>query len=328
MLSKKKNLLILTQASYETGFGHLKRCIFLSKKLKKYFKIYYIKKNISKKFLPKEYNILNYKNFTKNEKLKFSTLLIDLKKIDIDHVKLIKNLNIANKIIISDKIEKKLKPNISIIPYILKKNYNNKKIISGIDSLIFDEKLKIRSKPKKVKKNYKVISICMGGSDPKNLTTRLIKDLIQINIKRIKFNIIVGPLFKSILIKRLKKIIRDYKNFTFYKDPKNFYTILKRSDLGIINSGNIKYELVALGVPFLLLSNDIRAKKFCIYFANYFKCFYSYNFQYPTKFYIKNLLQKLIKNYKEFKLYSDFNQKMIDLHSVDKIAKHINNTNK
>ena len=85
--------------------------------------------------------------------MNFSALLIDLKKIDTDKLHLINELGIKKKITISDKVIKKIQPIFSIIPYILKKNFNNKSIISGINSIIYDEKLKFFIKKKRLKKN-------------------------------------------------------------------------------------------------------------------------------------------------------------------------------
>ena len=322
---QKKKILILTEVSPQVGFGHLNRCIFLAKKLNKYFKVYFFfLKNDLKRLYPKKYSILNLSDFNTNKKLNFSALLIDLKKIDTDKLHLINELGIKKKITISDKVIKKIKPIFSIIPYILKKNFNNKKIISGINSIIYDEKLKFFIKKKKIKKKYKQVAICMGGSDPENFTIKVVNDLINLGFDKVQFNIIIGPMFDIMRQIQLKNTIKSKVNFKLYKNPVNFYNILKNSDLGIINSGNIKYELLALGVPFLLFSNDTNSKKFCKYFSKYFKFYYFNNFQYPGIDYITTILKKLMNNDKEFDIYSNYNKKLIRLDAVKKISKYIN----
>ena len=166
----------------------------------------------------------------------------------------------------------------------------------------------------------------MGGSDPRNFTFKIIKDLNNLNYNNIKYQIIIGELYKNKFEKKLKKSLIKKNNFKIYRNPKNLYSIFKRSDFGIINSGNIKYEFAALGIPFYIFANDNKSKLFCNYFSKEFKFFSSKNFDYPKKNHLKKILNQLIFNDKKLKFYSNYNKKKIDFKSVDKITEHINNT--
>ena len=249
----KKKILFLTEASNEVGRGHLSRCLALSEFLKLKYEIFFISKHKLEEHLPKSFKFINFNNFTNYF---FDAVVIDLKEIDKDYQKKINKLKIKNKIIISDKLYNKLKPSLTIIPYI-NNIYTNKKqkVLSGLDSLILNKKLISIGKKKRFKKNkfnQFNITLCFGGSDPKNYTYKIVKDLIPLNLN-FNFKVIIGTLYNKENEKRLRNITYNLSNYKIYKNPKNLYSIFKQSNFAIINSGNIKYEFVALGIPFFFI---------------------------------------------------------------------------
>ena len=321
-----KNFLVLTEASKKIGYGHLSRCIFLSQKLKTKNNITFISKLNIKNYLPKNFNFLELKNLSKNNK--FDNLIIDLKFINKKYLRLIKDLNIKNKILIYYQKNIKLNPKLTIIPYALKPPYpDQKKVIFGKDALFFSQKLlKIAKKKKNFKqtKNFK-ITICFGGSDPKDYTFKIIQTLTSFKFSNFFFNVIIGNLYDKKNEIKLNKKIKNFKNFKVFRNPKNIYKILNKSDFAIINSGNIKYELAALGVPFFLIANDKKSKIFCKFFSNEFKFFFNKNFNFPKKVYLYSLLNDIFKKNKTLINFAKFNKKKIDLNSIDNVVKRINN---
>lgn len=322
----KKNILFFTEASNKIGYGHLSRCLALSEFLKIKHKIFFVSKYKIKKLLPKYFKIINFDNF---RNYFFDAVIVDLKKIDKNYFKKINALNVTKKIIISEKIYLKLKPSLTIIPYLnnLKKNKENK-VISGLDSLIFNKKLISSAKKKIMRKNKSSqlnITLCFGGSDPENYTCKIVKDLVRLNLN-FNFKIIIGSLYNKENEKKLKNIIYNLSNYKIYKNPNNLYSIFKRSKLAIINSGNIKYEIAALGVPFFLFANDHKSKFFCRIFKNHFKFFNYKNFDYPEKKYLNTFLGSLIRSEKKLNYYAKFNKNQINLKSIDNVVKNINNT--
>ena len=315
----KKNILILTEASHSVGLGHLKRCMFLSDKLSKFFNVYFFLKN--KSLLNDSYNHFSIKNL--NDKINFSSLIIDLKNVNNKYLNLIDRIGIKNRIIISDKVIEAVKARLTIIPYIDKKNSQRKNIISGVNALIFDDNLKkLSSKKIDIDKNKSVL-ICMGGSDPKNLTLKIVNNLMKLNLSQIKFKIILGPLFNRDNKIKIKKLLNSKKNFYLIDNPQNFYQIIQKCNFGIINSGNIKYELASLGVPFFLFANDKKSKVFCKYFSKHFKFFYSKDFAFPKKKSLNKVLDSVLKNSKFINNYRIYNKTKINLNSTDKLAERI-----
>ena len=264
----KKKILFFTEASNEVGCGHLSRCLALSEFLKLKYKIFFISKYKLGEHLPKSFKVINFNNFTNYF---FDAVVIDLKKINKYYQKKINKLKIKNKIIISDKLYNKLKPSLTIIPYINNINTNKKqKVLSGLNSLILDKKLISIGKKKGLKinkSNQFNITLCFGGSDPKNYTYKIVKDLICLNLN-FNFKVIIGSLYNKENERRLRNITNNLSNYKIYKNPKNLYSIFKQSNFAIINSGNIKYEFVALGIPFFLFANDSKSKFFCRIFKN------------------------------------------------------------
>lgn len=319
----KKKILFLTEASNKIGYGHLSRCLSLSEVLKSRYKFFFLSKYNIKEFISESFNTIKFQNCNQ---IKFDCLIIDLKNINKTYLNQIKKLKIKKKIIISDKIFSKLNPSLSIIPYINKIKTNKKRnIISGLDAIILNKNLINIAKYKKKKINSKNITICLGGSDPKNFTLRIIKDLIKINLN-LNFTVIIGSLYKEKNEKKLRNTVRRLKSFKIIKNPKNLYNIFQKSKFAIINSGNVKYEFVALGVPFLLFANDNKSKFFCKLFKNNFKFVKYKNFDFPKKYYLHKLLSNLVNNEKTFKYYAELNKKKLKLNSIDNVVKHINNT--
>lgn len=322
----KKKILFLTEASNKIGNGHLSRCLALSEFLKVRYKIFFISKYNLKEILPKSFKTIDFNSVRYDY---FDAVIIDLKLIGKDYQKKINELKIKNKIIISDKLYEKLKPSLTIIPYLNNIKTNKKqKVTSGLDSLILSKKLISIAKKKRLKKNkfHQInITLCFGGSDPKNYTFKIVKDLIRLNFN-FNFNIIIGSLYNKENERRLRNITYSLSNYKIYKNPKNLYSIFKQSKFAIINSGNIKYEFVSLGIPFFLFANDFKSKFFCRIFKNYFKFFHYKNFNYPEKKYLNTLLCSLIKIEKKLNFYAKANKKRIDFKSTENVVKHINNT--
>jgi spore coat polysaccharide biosynthesis predicted glycosyltransferase SpsG len=210
------------------------------------------------------------------------------------------------------------KNNLFIAPYQLKKKFfhSKKNVLLGPKFCIFKKEL---IKTAKMKKNpKKIISVCMGGSDPKNLTLKVVLHLLKINnFEDYKFIFIVGKLYKKRNFFLLKKICQKKNNFKIVRDPKNIYKIFFQSKIAIINSGNLKYELSALKVPFILLSNEKKSHFYNQLFAKKFYCFFNTNINDQ----IKNIEPILKKTFKSKKILPNFTKN--NFHKVDLNSKFV-----
>ena len=328
----KTEIIIRTDVSSKIGTGHIVRTLELLKLLKKYFKITIVSKyNAIFLWKVKKYKILKYSNKLMKNFYKSNSNLIfffDLNNnfVSASEKKIINQIKKKYKtIFFVDDLYKPLKKQLNIAPYQLSyetyKKYSN--ILYGPKYSIFRDNL-----IKVYKKNYKkinVITICMGGSDPKNLTLKILNKIKDIRLnKKLKIRIILGKLFEKKKLLKIKKIIKKNNNLKLYINPKNIYKLFAESKFSIINNGNIKYEMCALKTPFILVSNDIKTHKFSKFFAKFFNCFFINNKKKQIKK-IDKLIRIASKNEKKLFFYSKNNFAKINLYSKNKIIDRIIN---
>jgi len=109
--------------------------------------------------------------------------------------------------------------------------------------------------PVTIRKNVGSLIVSMGGSDPKNITIKVLKALNMTKIN-VRLKIILGG-FSKITNGMVKNALDSYEGtFSIIKDCKNMAKVLSQSDMAIIGSGLTKYETSFLGLPCLVISND------------------------------------------------------------------------
>ena len=124
----------------------------------------------------------------------------------------------------------------------------------GPNYFIFNDHF-LKCKKVKISHSVKKVFISMGGLDSKEMTEKFLKIL-----ENEKFDLEYIIVLKSISDERRKNILNILKN-NFKKsqliiNPKNIAKIISSCDIGIINSGLIKYETSFLGLPSIIISND------------------------------------------------------------------------
>lgn len=102
------------------------------------------------------------------------------------------------------------------------------------------------------------IMITTGGSDPFNLSDKIVSILLEdFELKHLNINIIIGDGFRN--TEALKKIQRSNKNVILHENAKSMSQIMKNSDIAISSGGSTLYELCACGTPtlaFILADNQ------------------------------------------------------------------------
>ena len=291
---KKGNIVFVTEASFSKGLGHYKRSLSFAGYLKTNYKIFFFKKRNIKNIKIRDKTITKVEQFHKIYKNNQQNIIIyDVKKIE-SYKNLIKNKYVKNykKIFVYDKI-----PNffydLLIIPYIIKKKFKQKNILSGHKFVILKENF---FKPKKSIKKF-IICCTMGGSDINGYTYKIIELLSKVKSRlkvKITVNVIIGSYFNKIHKNEIIKICKKNK-FKYYLNPKNYETILNKSSLLITNSGNSKYEAAALGKPFIIMSNDRKSIKHCKEFSKFIKSYYFKNFKVPNERFLERKIKYVIK---------------------------------
>jgi len=149
--------------------------------------------------------------------------------------------------------------NLVIIPYvgadvIKHKDNAGTKYLLGPAYFVFREEF-LKSPKVVINDTVKNIFICMGGSDPDRKTEKILTWLAGY---RLVFNLnIVFARLSDERMATIEKILQRYKgNYQIHVDPPLISSIIGASDLGIINSGLIKYETSILGLPCITVSNE------------------------------------------------------------------------
>jgi len=125
-----------------------------------------------------------------------------------------------------------------------------KKIYSGLKyAIIRSDVLRLRSRQGITSKSVRRVFICFGGADPNNNTLQALRLLGHLKVKRAKFDVVIGPVFRH--ISKIKEAGSRLfkKRITLYKNPLNFASLMARADVVICGGGVTLMEALCLGKP-------------------------------------------------------------------------------
>lgn len=251
------NLLLLTEAGENIGFGHLSRCSSIYQFVKD--------KNITSELLLDCFGeTLSSGNFTSMHwlqdigKLKeyinrFKNVLIDSYKISEEDL----NWCITHfeNVYIIDDYGRLSFGNVKLIinPNIFGSNISYKsKSVGGADYVILREAFRKCSDKSVIKTEISSILITVGGSDYRHLLPKLVESFKKLNYH---FNIICG---NDTYSKELSKNFGSLTNFTFhgFLNDVEMRDLLLRSDIAVSAGGQTLHELAFLGVPTIAICID------------------------------------------------------------------------
>jgi UDP-2,4-diacetamido-2,4,6-trideoxy-beta-L-altropyranose hydrolase len=94
--------------------------------------------------------------------------------------------------------------------------------------------------------------ITMGGSDPDQLTLRLIEALPKISLSNVEITVVAGG--SNPLLSELQQASRDSGEIHLVSNTNNMPELMAQSDLAIICAGGTLWELLYMGCPTLSYS--------------------------------------------------------------------------
>lgn len=282
-----RKILIRTDADSNVGLGHIKRCISISKSLKKKgFQVKFLLRfvSIEVKGILKE-NFFDF--FQISKKIKWSEEYLFLNSIvpndfefilfDFSHNRTLEAKRIFpqyfeqwnnSKILLIDGFQDQcltslysLPLSLAVLPF---KGSKNQEFLSKCEYLLgekyfcLDESYKpYLKKKKKIKKIANSILITSGGNDLKGITLKAIRALNKLPKNNYFLRIVLGSMISS----KSKNLILDELNicphqYELYIGLDTLADKIYHSDLVISSSGLTKYECAALGIPAILISID------------------------------------------------------------------------
>lgn len=259
-IMKRKKIIFRVEGYKELGLGHIYNCITLA-------------------FSMIEHDILlviSEKSIEGIEKIRETNLPYKIIKNDRDIDKIIKDfkpdiwvndcLNTTKEYIESLKSKIKrvvtiedLGSGIEVADAVINALYdsvNNKHVYSGFKYVCLRDEFQAEQ-PVKFTEKVKNVLIMFGGTDPANLNKMLYNSILKFSekYKDIKFNFITGIGYDN---EKNGVITLEDKNIYVYPNVPRVTKYMKHADLAITSQGRTIFELAAMGVPSIVLSQNKR----------------------------------------------------------------------
>lgn len=331
----KSRIFFRVDGSRELGLGHVVRAINLAKELRKTLSpeiLFFFKKNklVEKMLKKSKFNYIALNNSRDPSK----ELSICSKK----------DVFITDSPILSSLYLNKVKDKAGLL---LSVYYSGKRMIYPVDiivdpnlkrskidiaagtkyygggrfAILGDEFVKLGGKKKVISPRVKKVLVCFGGSDPNDITLRVLKMLKTNEYSNLKIFIVAGPGYSG--NERLKKEINGFRNITLLKAAPNLARLIKGMDLAILSGGILMHESSVLGVPSMIICHNSEQNTEAMAFHRHRIV---YNLGLHNKVSdrrLKSIFDRLLKSAPMRKRLSKNANKYIDAYGVKRIAEII-----
>ena len=249
------------------SFGHLSRCLILAKELKRSI-------NSETVFLMRDYTeglafarssghrveILHDSSVMEwISRIKPDYLVVDLPGDNPECYLEYARQNQILTISIDDVAKQSFKSDVILNSSILadRKKYGTclptTRFLLGMDYFIMDDYCK--KGHRKVEKRYISVVITFGGSDPTDLTEKVVSALTESSWDNVSFTVILGPGFKKNSFLRSSKVSLS-NQIKIINNPQDLRSYIVDSDLVVSSGGRTLYELYKIGVPTLAIASS------------------------------------------------------------------------
>lgn len=278
------SLVFRADVSSEVGFGHMIRCLNLVEGLPTKVIPYLISrfdtnlvqftKLLSDKGwkiigIPENITILEDANLTAKyvNEIKASVLVTDLvhhgniAKPDnlVNYHRELKKLGVPFIISIEDCRMKGFSSHIAIVPIPCKKfkpkskKRDNCKIMTGYEYFIFNPRF-FPIKKRIIRERANRVLVCIGGTDPKGITLKIVESLDRMKKNKTIAKIILGSGSKNYQFGKLSEICDSNPNLELISFSDSIIELFYWADIVVVGEGLIKYEAALTGTPSLLIT--------------------------------------------------------------------------
>jgi len=308
-LSKRLKILFVTSANPEIGMGHIHRCITLANNFIGHTRDFLVFNTFDRgKSLLKEnnYSYIEVNDITQIGLYidRYDIIINDFLDTSNDYMGILSNKFAVN---FEDLGEGADKANIVFNAlYELSNPKENHRF--GWKYFILDDKILIKT-PNAFNEEVRQILITFGGIDQNNLTLKTLRALESLNHSNIKIKVILGPGYahKKDLDNFLENSNLDCRVLSEVKDMGKE---MQNIDLAITSNGRTVYELAAMNIPTISISQNDRETMHL--FSRYSKgvsylgisCNVDEDF---LSYRIRELIENKEKRYKMYKSLSNTN---------------------
>lgn len=146
----------------------------------------------------------------------------------------------------------------------------NTKLLLGPDYFIFRQEF-IAAAPKKKQINKRAVKVLVSisGSDPFNLTSKIVRSLaVSKETSDFNLRIVLGIDYSESKISELEESLKDYKGtYEIIQGGDNLAELMVWSDLIITGAGLTKYEAAVTGTPCIIITPYVYLEKLAQEFA-------------------------------------------------------------
>ena len=259
-IMKRKKIIFRVEGYKELGLGHIYNCITLAFSMIEHDTLL----------------VISEKSIEGIEKIRETNLPYKIIKNDRDIDKIIKDfkpdiwvndcLNTTKEY--TESLKSKIKRVVTIedlgsgievadaVINALYDSVNNKHVYSGYKYVCLRDEFQAEQ-PVKFTEKVKNVLIMFGGTDPANLNKMLYNSILKFSekYKDIKFNFITGIGYDN---EKNGVITLEDKNIYVYPNVPRVTKYMKHADLAITSQGRTIFELAAMGVPSIVLSQNKR----------------------------------------------------------------------
>lgn len=257
----KKSILIRTEGYREIGLGHIYRCLLLANNLIDHDILFVIsnKSDLGIRKLHESnypYVIVEDDNEVGDliVKYKADILINDILDTTKEYVTYCKSFGV--RVVNFEDLGSGAEVADAVINDLYEKQNNNKNHYWGSDYYCIRDEF-LLSQPAKYKSKAREVLVIFGGTDPCNLTQRLLDIVATIEIPDIHYTFILGMGYNK--FETLQSMVEELElNVDIVRDVKLITEYMKKADIAISSQGRTMLELASMAVPTILLAQNSR----------------------------------------------------------------------
>lgn len=253
---KRKNIVFVVSGYNKIGFGHIYRALLLANNITNHNIKFLVTKD-SKEGFEKIQQFTYESHFQKNENilddilgLKADVIINDILDTNAEYISALKENNI--KVINFEDLGSGSDKADVVINALYSASNKNPNTYWGSNYFCARDEF-IISKPKIVQENVKNILITFGGTDPNNLTLKVLNSIYEYCMQNsINIDVVLGLGYEN------TDSLNKFENINIYRDIKSMSDFMEKADLIFTACGRTVYETACIGTPCIVMAQNER----------------------------------------------------------------------